>query len=154
MKWKVWLSLISTLFIGFLLGFIVSRGITVNEWKKTREFATQKGLIRKFDRIVRPDSLQREAITPILIKYGDQLQKQSRQFRLEVRATYDSLVQDVSIHLRPDQIERLEKGKKLMRKRKKKRPVRKNAKQESMHYENHHPHNPDHSGDCCNPCEL
>ncbi|MFA8299163.1 MAG: hypothetical protein ACEPOV_03290 [Hyphomicrobiales bacterium] len=107
MKIKIWISLIITLIIGILLGFVISRGIFINRFERSLKGATPQGFVNRFYRIIRPTDNQRSKIDPVLNKYGQRIDDLTFDYKGDIKETMDSFEKEVKPLLTPAQYERI-----------------------------------------------
>jgi len=109
-KYKTTAVLIGMLLIGVLIGFI-GGGIFRKNIVESRlaRFRSPDMFVRKINRIVQPDSLQRQKLEIILLRHHERIRGISSQFHERFRIQTDSLKNELEPVLTPEQQKRLRK---------------------------------------------
>lgn len=104
---KYSLLLICTLFIGMIIGFLVSGRITKTRVDEMKSYYTNIGFNRQFMSIIKPTPEQREVIKPILEKYADYNRDLMIENREGQKELFFNLKNELETHLTEEQINRL-----------------------------------------------
>jgi len=106
---KTTLLLIGVLIIGIAIGSVaVSSYLRFNHIRKVAEFRRGEGFVSEMEQIIDPKPEQKEQIHSILVRHNEWIQKFSEdQFRIFV-ASLDTLNQELSQVLTPEQMKHFE----------------------------------------------
>lgn len=108
---KYSLIIVSTLLIGFILGFLVNGRLTHHRMEKMKESFSKQGFSGEFLHMLRLTPDQMEQLQPILKKYGEENRQMMERNREEQRLIFQNLEEEITPYLTAGQIERLEKFK-------------------------------------------
>lgn len=111
MKTKSILIIALTLILGFLLGILSTGMIQRAQFKKIRNFQTERGFGNHIIHIIEPTDNQLESIQPILDKYGKEIRSTGKAFRNEMKILMDSMHQELRPFLTEEQFKRMQKRK-------------------------------------------
>lgn len=116
-KLKYSLIIISTLLIGFIIGFLVSGRLTHQRMEKMKQNYADQGFAHDFMHMIKPTPEQREELKPIFERYGD-LNREMVQENIEAqRELFEGLEEEITPFLNEEQLERLQRFKKHWRDR-------------------------------------
>lgn len=107
MKTKSIIIILTTLIIGFVIGFLVNGQLTKNRIQSFVKQGTHDGFKMRFFDIIDPDEAQRVAIEPILEEYAEKTNEIVESFREEMKSIHDEMIGKLEPYLNEDQIERL-----------------------------------------------
>ena len=107
MKTKSIIIILSTLFIGFVTGFLVNGQLTKSRIQSFVKQGTHDGFKMRFFDIIDPDETQRVAIEPILEEYAEKTNEIVESFREEMKSIHDEMILKLEPYLNKEQIERL-----------------------------------------------
>jgi len=115
---KTTMLLIGVLIIGIVIGSVaVSSYLRFRHERKFAEFRRGEGFISEMEQIIDPRPEQKDQIHSILVKHSEWIQKFSdEQFRIFV-ASLDTLNQELSEVLTPEQMKRFEQRMEQIRNR-------------------------------------
>jgi hypothetical protein len=115
-KLKSGIILTATLILGMVLGSLITGKVMRNRvYDRLEALRTERGFVDRIERLIRPDDHQREEVNRILSRHFGRMREVGKQMHEEFDAINDSLVQDLSQVLRPEQLERFKKRLKKMR---------------------------------------
>jgi hypothetical protein len=100
--------IISTLLIGFVIGFLTHGRLVKSRIDRMQSFYTEKGANRAFMRVLDPTPEQMEQIRPILQRHARQNRELLDHHRAEQQALFLELEDELRPLLTDEQIERLE----------------------------------------------
>lgn len=110
-KTKAILRFAGVLALGMLLGALLLGAFTTHRVTRFRSVATEEGMIRAVERIVRPeDQAQRAAIREIVRRHSDEARRIRATFRQDLRTLVHDVRDDLVPILRPDQVERVDRA--------------------------------------------
>jgi hypothetical protein len=116
-KLKSGLILVSTLILGMILGSVITGSILRNRvFDRMDALRTERGFVDRIERIIQPDENQREKVNQILSRHFNRMEKIGAEMHKNFTALNDSLIQDLSEVLRPDQLEHFKSRMERMRK--------------------------------------
>ncbi len=107
MKTKSIIIILSTLFIGFVTGFLVNGQLTKSRIQSFVKQGTHDGFKMRFFDIIDPDEAQRAAIEPILEEYAEKTNEIVESFREEMKSIHDEMILKLEPYLDKEQIERI-----------------------------------------------
>ena len=117
-KVKSILILLGTLLIGGVLGGTVVGVISQNRQEKREKMRGPGGFVRHMERVIGiEDSAQHAAVHPILEAADRRNWELLKIARQEMRASFDTMLVELSPHLRADQLENLKREREQMKKR-------------------------------------
>jgi len=107
---KTTLILIGVLIIGIVIGFVgASSFLRFHHMRKVAEFRRGEGFVSEMERIVDPKPEQKEQIHLVLVRHSEWIKKFSdEQFRVFI-ASFDTLHQELSNVLTPEQMKCFDK---------------------------------------------
>ncbi len=108
-KLKYTLAFVAVLFIGFVLGFLVSGRLIHDRVNRMQKYYTPKGFRYEFRRVLRPTPEQIKKMRPVLEKYARQNRENMMDFRQHQAELMQSLFRDLKPFLTPRQVERLKR---------------------------------------------
>ena len=115
-KLKSGILIVSTLIIGMILGSVITGAVLRNRmFDRMDDLRTERGFKDRIERIIRPDEDQRERVNQILARHFERMEKIGFQMRRNFKVMNDSLIQDLSQVLRPEQLERFKERMEKMR---------------------------------------
>lgn len=109
-KLKITFIIIITLVIGIVIGAMLNRTLTQNRVKRILSRRNPPVFISFYERIIEPDTNQREEIRKILDKHAKHLSEIRANFSEELQSSMESLRAELDPILTPEQKKRLEKG--------------------------------------------
>ncbi len=120
MKTKPVLIIITTLIIGFVIGFITNGQITKTKIDKFVKSGTHEGFKGMYYRVLQPDEEQKKSIDPILDKYGALIHENVTTMQKSMKELHQKMVIEIEPYLNEDQklrleesIKRFERGEKM-----------------------------------------
>jgi len=111
------LAMVGLVLLGFFGGFFTHRSMTRSHFKRVVRLGTERGFSDHLYRVLAVDSLQRQALDPIVERYAHRMEAHFEQSRRERRAILDSLQSEMDTLLNPDQRQRLERFLRRMERR-------------------------------------
>lgn len=115
---KTSVIILTTLLIGFVLGFLFGNLQHRAQYRRFSRFREHRGFLDLNERIIHPTEEQRKVIDDILEKYHEKfLQLNQRNFQ-SISTLLDSMYADLKPHLTKEQIQRLEKRRNMLKRRK------------------------------------
>jgi len=110
LKTKNTLTIVSTLLIGMLIGFLISGRLTKMRMDNMREsFMQGGGMERHLMRALNPTDEQRNEIAPIFDRYSQVMSEQLFEHQSERDQIYTEFETELKPYLNDRQIERLER---------------------------------------------
>lgn len=106
-KLKYTLAFIVVLFIGFILGFLVSGRLIHNRVNRLQKYYTPVGFRYEFRQLLRPTPEQLQSMRPVLEKYAQQNRENMMLFRTQQRQLMKNLFHDLKPFLSGPQVKRL-----------------------------------------------
>jgi len=103
-KTKSILIIVSTLFIGIALGFLISTRVIENRVDKYRRMQTKDGFQEKFYEIVEPTDEQKVLLNKVMEKFHSKFDN----LRGEMKLNFDSLHTEMEKVLTEEQMKKLE----------------------------------------------
>ncbi len=107
-KLKYTLAFVAVLFIGFVLGFLVSGRLIHNRVNRLQKYYTNKGFRYEFRRLLHPSPQQFQKMQPVLQKYAGENRQNMMRFRERQRQIMDSMYDELKPMLSPWQQKRFE----------------------------------------------
>jgi len=107
MKIKSILIIIATLFIGFVIGFLVNGRLTQ---QKFQHFVNQDHFDAFKHRMmdaIKPNENQIKDIEPILDKYAEKVHLTMEESKSDINSLHENMIKDLSPYLDDQQIEKL-----------------------------------------------
>ncbi len=108
-KLKYTLAFVVVLFIGFVLGFLVSGRLIHDRVNHMQKYYTPKGFRYEMRRVLRPTPEQIKKMRPVLEKYARQNRENMMNFRQRQAELLQNLFRDLKPFLTPQQVERLKR---------------------------------------------
>jgi len=106
-KLKYILAFVVVLFIGFILGFLVSGRLIHNRVNRLQKYYTPVGFRYEFRQLLRPTPEQLQSMRPVLEKYAQQNRENMMLFRTQQRQLMKNLFHDLKPFLSGPQLRRL-----------------------------------------------
>jgi Spy/CpxP family protein refolding chaperone len=106
-KTKATLAILATFIVGLILGAIGNGALMNSRSKKFDSMRPSEFLLSDIQRIVQPDSSQREAVDTISKRTAQKIEALLKKHRLEMTAILDSMRSDFALILTQEQRERL-----------------------------------------------
>ncbi|MCH7658312.1 MAG: hypothetical protein IIB05_08350 [Bacteroidetes bacterium] len=120
-KIKSGILLLTTLMIGFVIGYLTSTQIRESRIRELRNFGSAEGFKFMMEHMLELDDEQKEVIRPIVDKYAKENFELMKSFRGEFILLINDFRNELKPHLTNEQIRRLkefgERGKELRRKK-------------------------------------
>ena len=110
MKTKPVIIIISSIIIGFFIGFVTNGFITKSRIEKFVKSGTHEGFKGKYYRVIDPDEAQRQAIDPILDKYGEMIHENVVNMQKSMKDLHDAMLKEIEPFLSEEQRIRLEES--------------------------------------------
>ncbi len=130
MKWKMIITIIGLLAIGFVGGFFTHRTLVFNRIKHLTPPGIERGMERRLQHVLSPTDEQWKKLQPVIEKYTHELGNKAHQFHIERTNLHDSLNLKLRPLLENWQLERLNTFTERMKSPKK---MRKRRNRERMH---------------------
>ena len=108
-KLKYTLAFVVVLFIGFVLGFLVSGRLIHDRVNRMQKYYTPQGFRYEIRRVLRPTPEQLKKMRPVLEKYARQNRENMIGFRQDQAKLMENLRHDLIPFLTPGQAERLKR---------------------------------------------
>lgn len=118
-KVKTALIIISTLIIGIIFGFLLSRAYLHHRIRRAFTMLNPNMFMTYFEHTINPTPEQREQIRKIIQKHAKTVTELQKDLREGMESSFESLRKELDSILTPEQKERMEK---MMRDRKPWRP--------------------------------
>lgn len=111
------LILSGTLILGIIIGILVSGRIMHSKVENFRNFYTERGFNRQIMRVIKPTPEQKKALQPLLQEQAQKNQALFNECRKKHHELMESFREKLKDHLTKEQMTRLDKMEKNMRKR-------------------------------------
>ena len=106
-KIKSGIILLTTLLIGFVIGFLTSTQVKENRIRELRTFGSAEGFKFMMEHMLELDGEQKDAIRPVVDKYAKKNFELMKNFRGEFSVLMKEFHKELTPYLTPEQIERL-----------------------------------------------
>ena len=106
-KIKSGICLLTTLLIGFVIGYLTSTQVKENRIRELRSFGSAEGFKFMMEHMLELDEIQKDAIKPVVDKYAKENFELMKNFRGEFSELMKEFHKELTPHLTPEQIERL-----------------------------------------------
>ena len=106
-KIKSGISLLTTLLIGFVIGYLTSTQVKENRIRELRTFGSAEGFKFMMEHMLELDEKQKDAIKPVVDKYAKENFELMKNFRGEFSVLMKEFHKELTPYLTPEQIERL-----------------------------------------------
>ncbi len=110
------LILTGTLIIGIVLGVLISGRVMHSKMANFRNFYTEQGFSRQLMSVIRPDEEQRKQLEPVFREQAKRNHELFIQCRENHRLLMEQFKQELNRYLTADQMKRLERMERRMRK--------------------------------------
>ncbi len=97
MKIKAILTIIVSLAVGFLFGYLTSVQIRKNQWEKRHQHSYHEMFVLKTLEIINPSEEQKDTLLPVIEEYADK----SLKMKNNVSREFDSLIYRMNEDLKP-----------------------------------------------------
>jgi cell division protein FtsN len=115
MKIKAILTIVISLLIGFVLGYLASGQVMKQEMKKRHSHSYHEMFVFKTLEVIRPSESQKDTLMPIIEAYAEK----TLSLKNKVSIEFDSLMRQMSLELKPyvseDQFKKLEENAERMK---------------------------------------
>ncbi|NOY61167.1 MAG: hypothetical protein GXO75_19835 [Calditrichaeota bacterium] len=116
---KTTVIILTTLLIGFVLGFLFGNlQHRAQQYKRFSRFREHRGFLDLNERIIHPSPEQKKVVAKILEKYHKKFLQLNRRNFQSISTLLDSMYTELKPHLTKEQIQRLEKRRKMLKRRK------------------------------------
>jgi len=119
-KIKSGIFLLTTLLIGFVIGFLTSTQVKENRIRELRTFGSPEGFKYMMEHMLELDEKQKDAIMPVVDKYAKKNFELMKNFRGEFSVLMKEFHKELTPYLTPEQIECLnefgKRGREMRRK--------------------------------------
>ena len=119
-KIKSGIILLTTLLIGFVIGYLTSTQVKENRIRELRTFGSAEGFKFMMEHMLELDDEQKDAIRPVVNEYAKKNFELMKNFRGEFSVLMKEFHKELTPHLNPEQIERLnefgKRGREMRRK--------------------------------------
>ena len=119
-KIKSGIILLTTLLIGFVIGYLTSTQVKESRIRELRTFGSAEGFKFMMEHMLELGDEQKNAIRPVVDKYAKKNFELMKNFRGEFSVMMKEFHKELTPHLTPEQIERLnkfgERGREMRRK--------------------------------------
>jgi len=106
-KIKSGICLLTTLLIGFVIGYLTSTQVKENRIRELRTFGSAEGFKFMMEHMLELDDEQKDAIKPVVDKYAKENFELMKNFRGEFSVLMKEFHKELTPYLTPEQIERL-----------------------------------------------
>jgi uncharacterized protein YneF (UPF0154 family) len=110
MKIKAILTIVISLLIGFVFGYITSGQVTKREMRKRHSHSYHEMFIYRTLQVIKPSEGQKDTLMPIIVNYAEK----SMVLKNTVSLEFDSLMHQMSKDLKPfvseEQFQKLEEN--------------------------------------------
>jgi len=106
-KIKSGISLLTTLLIGFVIGYLTSTQVKESRIRELRTFGSAEGFKFMMEHMLELDEKQKDAIKPVVDKYAKENFELMKNFRGEFSVLMKEFHKELTPYLTPEQIERL-----------------------------------------------
>jgi len=106
-KIKSGICLLTTLLIGFVIGYLTSTQVKENRIRELRSFGSAEGFKFMMEHMLELDEKQKDAIKPVVDKYAKENFELMKNFRGEFSVLMKEFHKELTPYLTPEQIERL-----------------------------------------------
>ena len=106
---KTGILLLTTLLIGFVIGFLTSSQVKESRIRELRTFGSPEGFKYMMEHMLELDDKQKDAIWPVVDEYARKNFELMKNFRGEFSELMKELHKELTPHLTQEQIERLNK---------------------------------------------
>ena len=106
-KIKSGICLLTTLLIGFVIGYLTSTQVKENRIRELRSFGSAEGFKFMMEHMLELDEIQKDAIKPVVDKYAKENFELMKNFRGEFSVLMKEFHKELTPYLTPEQIERL-----------------------------------------------
>jgi gas vesicle protein len=106
-KIKSGICLLTTLLIGFVIGYLTSTQVKESRVRELRTFGSAEGFKFMMEHMLELDDEQKDAIKPVVDKYAKENFELMKNFRGEFSELMKEFHKELTPHLTPEQIERL-----------------------------------------------
>ncbi|MCK4698727.1 MAG: hypothetical protein KAT38_00260 [Bacteroidales bacterium] len=108
-KIKSGIFLLTTLLIGFVIGFLTSTQVKESRIRELRTFGSPEGFKYMMEHMLELDDEQKDAIWPVVDEYAKKNFELMKNFRGEFSVLMKEFHKELTPYLTPEQIERLNK---------------------------------------------
>ncbi|MBS0011640.1 MAG: hypothetical protein KFF49_09540 [Bacteroidales bacterium] len=108
MKLRITLLIVLTLLLGFAIGMLTSAKLRHKRMNPVRIYASEQYFRDHLYKIVEPDSIQKEELNAIIVRYGRELNELNAIFRKDIEELMDKQWKEIKPVLNRDQIDELE----------------------------------------------
>ena len=119
-KIKSGIILLTTLLIGFVIGFLTSTQVKESRIRELRTFGSAEGFRFMMEHMLELDDEQKDEIRPVVDKYAKKNFELMKNFRGEFSVLMKEFHKELTPYLTPEQIERLnefgKRGREMRRK--------------------------------------
>ena len=119
-KIKSVILLLTTLLIGFVIGFLTSTQVKESRIRELRTFGSAEGFKYMMEHMLELDDKQKDAIKPVVDSYAKKNFELMKNFRGEFSVLMKEFHKELTPHLTPEQIKRLnefgERGREMRKK--------------------------------------
>ena len=106
-KIKSGIILLTTLLIGFVIGFLTSTQVKESRIRELRTFGSAEGFRFMMEHMLELDDEQKDEIRPVVDKYAKKNFELMKNFRGEFSVLMKEFHKELTPYLTPEQIERL-----------------------------------------------
>ncbi|MCD6565148.1 MAG: hypothetical protein J7K53_04315 [Bacteroidales bacterium] len=106
-KIKSGIFLLTTLLIGFVIGYLTSTQVKENRIRELRTFGSAEGFKFMMEHMLELDDKQKDAIMPVVDEYAKKNFELMKNFRGEFSVLMKEFHKELTPYLTPEQIERL-----------------------------------------------
>jgi len=106
-KIKSGIFLLTTLLIGFVIGYLTSTQVKENRIRELRTFGSAEGFKYMMEHMLELDEKQKDAIMPVVDEYAKENFELMKNFRGEFSVLMKEFHKELTPHLNPEQIEKL-----------------------------------------------
>jgi len=106
-KIKSGICLLTTLLIGFVIGYLTSTQVKESRIRELRTFGSAEGFKYMMEHMLELNDEQKDAIKPIVDKYAKENFELMKNFRGEFSVLMKEFHKELTPYLTPEQIERL-----------------------------------------------
>jgi len=119
-KIKSGILLLTILLIGFVIGFLTSNQVKESRIRELRTFGSAEGFKYMMEHMLELDDKQKDAIKPVVDNYAKKNFELMKNFRGEFSVLMKEFHKELTPHLTPEQIKRLnefgERGREMRKK--------------------------------------
>ena len=115
---KTTVIILTTLLIGFVLGFLFGNLQHRAQYTKFSRFRGHRGFLDLNERIIHPSQEQKKVIDEILEKYHKKFLQLNQHNFQSISTLLDSMYAELKPHLTKEQIQRIDERRKMLKRRK------------------------------------